>query len=139
MKIAAIDSLHADAGWRVFSFLKIKTDEGIDGWSEYYESYGSKGVTGVIEKLTPIIIGADAMAHEAVFAQLYAVTRQAPGGINSQALAAIENALLDIKGKALGVPVYSLLGGAIRTRLVSETMCIRPASAGPSARPRSPH
>lgn len=117
MKIAAIDSLHADAGWRVFSFLKITTDEGIVGWSEYNESYGSKGVTGVIEKLTPIIIGADAMAHEAVFAQLYAVTRQAPGGINSQALAAIENALLDIKGKALGVPVYTLLGGAIRKSL----------------------
>ena len=117
MKIAAIDSLHADAGWRVFSFLKITTDEGIVGWSEYNESYGSKGVTGVIEKLTPIIIGADALAHEAVFAQLYAVTRQAPGGINSQALAAIENALLDIKGKALGVPVYTLLGGAIRKSL----------------------
>ena len=117
MKIAAIDSLHADAGWRVFSFLKITTDEGIVGWSEYNESYGSKGVTGVIEKLAPLIIGADALSHEAVFAQLYAVTRQAPGGINSQALAAIENALLDIKGKALNVPVYTLLGGAIRDRL----------------------
>ena len=64
-----------------------------------------------------IVIGADALAHDAVFARLYAVTRQAPGGINAQALAAIENALLDIKGKALGVSVAALLGGPIRQRL----------------------
>jgi L-alanine-DL-glutamate epimerase-like enolase superfamily enzyme len=48
---------------------------------------------------------------------LYARTRQAPGGINAQAIAAIENALLDIKGKALDVPVYELLGGAQRQHL----------------------
>ncbi len=117
MKIVAVDSLHCDAGWRVFSFLKISTDDGLVGYSEYNESYGSKGVTGVIEKLSPLVIGTDPLAHEAIFARLYAVTRQAPGGINAQALAAIENALLDIKGKALGVPVYTLLGGAIRKRL----------------------
>ena len=42
---------------------------------------------------------------------------QAPGGINSAAIAAIENALLDIKGKALGVPVYELFGGPVRERI----------------------
>jgi hypothetical protein len=46
MKITRIMDLHADAGWRVFSFLKIETDTGIVGWSEYNESYGSKGLTG---------------------------------------------------------------------------------------------
>ena len=35
MKITNIESLHADAGWRNFSFLKITTDEGLIGWSEY--------------------------------------------------------------------------------------------------------
>jgi galactonate dehydratase len=48
---------------------------------------------------------------------LYAMTRQAPGGINSQAIAALENALLDIKAKALGIPVYALFGGPVRERL----------------------
>jgi len=48
MKISRIVDLHADAGWRVFSFLKIETDAGLIGWSEYNESYGSKGLTGVI-------------------------------------------------------------------------------------------
>ena len=46
MKITRIMDLHADAGWRVFSFLKIETDTGIVGWSEYNESHGSKGLTG---------------------------------------------------------------------------------------------
>lgn len=117
MKIKSIESLHCDAGWRNFSFLKISTDDGLVGYSEFNESYGSKGVSGVIEKLSPLVVGQHPMHHERIFAQLYAVTRQAPGGINSQALAAIENALLDIKGKALGVPVHMLLGGAVRDRL----------------------
>ena len=117
MKIAKIESLHCDAGWRNFSFLKITTDDGIVGFSEYNESYGGKGVSGVIEQLKPLVVGADPMAHDPLFARLYAVTRQAPGGINAQAIAAIENALLDVKGKALGVPVYELLGGAMRQRL----------------------
>ena len=43
---------HADAGWRVFSFLNIETDAGHIGWSEYNESYGSKGLIIVIMKLT---------------------------------------------------------------------------------------
>jgi L-alanine-DL-glutamate epimerase-like enolase superfamily enzyme len=47
----------------------------------------------------------------------YAITRQAPGGINQQAMAAIENALLDVKAKSLGVPVYELFGGKVRDRL----------------------
>src|SRR6202008_5049183 len=42
---------------------------------------------------------------------------QSRGGINQQAIAAIENALLDIKGKALGVPVYELFGGPVRERI----------------------
>ena len=117
MKIKSIESLHCDAGWRNFSFLKIVTDGGLVGYSEYNESYGSKGVSGVIEKLAPLVIGQDPLLHERIFAHLYATTRQAPGGINSQAIAAIENALLDIKGKALGVPVHALLGGAVRERL----------------------
>ena len=48
---------------------------------------------------------------------LYAATRQAAGGINQMAIAAIENALVDIKAKALGVPVYEMLGGPVRDRL----------------------
>ena len=117
MKITRILDLHADAGWRVLSFLKIETDTGIVGWSEYNESYGSKGLTGVILKLAETLIGQDPRPVERISANLYAKTRQAPGGLIQQAIAAIENALVDVKAKALGVPVCEMLGGPVRNQL----------------------
>jgi galactonate dehydratase len=98
MKISRIVDLHVDAGWRVFSFLKIETDAGLIGWSEYNESYGSKGLTAVIMKLTEELIGQDPRPVELMRAR---VRRRA--GLVQQSLAAIENALVDVKAKALGV------------------------------------
>ncbi len=117
MKITRITDLHADAGWRVFSFLKIETDQGLVGWSEYNESYGSKGLTAVIMKLAETLVGKDPRPVERIISNLYAQTRQAPGGLIQQALAAIENALVDVKAKGLGVPVAEMLGGPVRDRL----------------------
>jgi L-alanine-DL-glutamate epimerase-like enolase superfamily enzyme len=117
MKIARIEDLHCNAGWRTWSFLKITTDDGLVGWSEYSENYGSRGLTGVILELGASLIGQDPGPIERISATLYARTRQAPGGVNQQAIAALENALLDIKGKALGVPVSALFGGPVRERL----------------------
>lgn len=117
MKLEHFETLHCDAGWRTFSFLKLVRCDGLIGISEYNESYGSPGLTAVIEGLVRQILGDDPRAHERISAKLYAFTRQAPGGIAQQAIAAIENALLDLKGRALGVPVYELLGGPVRDRL----------------------
>ncbi len=117
LTIAAIEDLHADGGWRVFSFLKVTTSAGLVGWSEYNESYGSGGVSAAIHALAPHAIGADARDVAALSARLAQVTRQAAGGINQQAIAAIEHALLDVKAKALGIPVYELFGGPLRSQL----------------------
>ncbi len=117
MKIARIEDFHCDAGWRVWSFLKVTTDDGVVGWSEYNESYGSPRLTGVIQGLAEGLIGLDPRPVERITALLYAKTRQAPGGIASQAIAAIENALVDVKARALGVPVAEMLGGPVRDRL----------------------
>ncbi|MDE2005482.1 MAG: hypothetical protein KGI51_02850 [Rhodospirillales bacterium] len=117
MRIATIEDLHCNAGWRDFSFLKITTDSGLVGWSEYMESYGSQGLSAVIRRLGARLIGADPRPVERHTAFLHGVTRAAPGGMNQQAIAAIENALVDLKARALGVPVYELLGGPIRERL----------------------
>ena len=116
MKITKIEDLHCNAGWRNLSFLKIETDAGITGWSEFNESYGSVGLSAVIAGLSKLLIGADPRPVERLTAQLYAKTRQAPGGLIQQAIAAIENALVDIKARALGIPVYELLGGPVRDR-----------------------
>ena len=117
MKIVKIEDLHCDAGWRDFSFLKIVTDDGIVGWSEYNEGYGSAGLTAVIRRMAQGLIGQDPRPIERIMSMQYAITRQAPGGMNQQAMAAIENALLDVKAKSLGVPVYELFGGKVRDRL----------------------
>ena len=53
MKIAKVEHLHADAGQRNFDFLKITTDNGLVGWSEYNESFGGLGVSAVIDGLAP--------------------------------------------------------------------------------------
>lgn len=117
MRITKIEDLHCNAGWRDFSFLKISTDEGIVGWSEFMESFGSEGLGNVICRLGERLVGQDPRPVEKIVAFLHGVTRQAPGGINQQAIAAIENALVDIKAKALGIPVCALLGGPVRERL----------------------
>ena len=117
MRIERIEDLHCDAGWRVWSFLKITTDEGVVGWSEYNESYGSKGLTAVIRNLAAQLVGQDPRPVERISAMLYAMTRAAPGGLLQQAIAAIENALVDVKARALGISVAEMLGGPIRDRL----------------------
>ncbi|MBY0334713.1 MAG: hypothetical protein K2X49_29015, partial [Acetobacteraceae bacterium] len=113
MKIKRIDDLHADAGWRNFSFLRIETTDGITGWSEYTEADGSRGLTHMIRGLSDLVVGQDPHRIQHIMSHLASRTIQAPGGVNQRAMAAIENALLDIKGKALGVPVWNLLGGKV--------------------------
>ena len=117
MKVARLDTLDADAGKGKFDFLKLSPEDGLVGWSEYNETFGGHGVTAAIEGLAPLLIGKDPHAYEAIVATMYAARRQAPGGIVQQAIAAIENALLDLKAKALEVPVYELFGGPQRDRL----------------------
>ena len=117
MKISAVDVLQADAGWRLFSFVKITTDGGIVGWSEYNESFGSTGLGEAIRALSPLVIGHDPLRSEFLVARLHVLTRQSRGGLNHQAIAALENALLDVRGKALNVPVYALFGGPVRERI----------------------
>ncbi len=117
MRIARIDTLQADAGWRMFSFLKITTDDGLIGWSEFNESFGSAGLSDVIRALSPVLIGRDPRRFEQLTQHLHVLTRQSRGGLNQQAIAAIENAVLDIAAKAYGIPVYALFGGPIRERI----------------------
>ena len=117
MRIVKIEDLHADGGWRVFSFLKITTDEGLVGWSEYNEAQWNRGLTAVIGKLAQSVLGEDPRAFGRISARLYALTRMTAGGLNQQAIAAIENACVDIAAKSRGMPVCGLFGGPMRERL----------------------
>jgi galactonate dehydratase len=117
MKVASIETLHCDAGWRNYHFVKVTTVDGVVGWSEFDEGFGSPGVSSAIERLKSRVIGQSASNHERVYAELFAITRPAAGGVTGQALGAIENALLDAKARTLGIPCYDLLGGKVRDRI----------------------
>ncbi len=116
MKIAKFDDFHVECGWETYSFLKITTDAGLAGWSEFKE-HRRPGVGAAIHGLGANLIGEDPRALNRIDAALASQTRTVPGGLNGNAVGAILNACLDIKGKALGVPVYELFGGAVRERI----------------------
>lgn len=117
MRVVDFEPIVCDLGWRTITFLKVTTDEGIVGWSECSEGFGAPGLTGVVAALGPSVIGKDPLSIEAVTFPLVAMTKPANGSLTRQAIGAVENALLDVKGKALGVPVSALLGGAVRDRI----------------------
>jgi L-alanine-DL-glutamate epimerase-like enolase superfamily enzyme len=115
MKVAQLETLFCDAGWRPWIFVKATTDDGAVGWAEITDSHGSpRGLAGIVEDLAPRVVGRDPGAVEAIYWDLYRATRQSPGGVVQKAIGGIENALLDLKAKALGVAVYDLFGGPTR-------------------------
>jgi L-alanine-DL-glutamate epimerase-like enolase superfamily enzyme len=116
-RVTAIETLSCDAGWRNYYYVKLSTDDGLVGWSEFDEGFGAPGVGAAIQKLGTRVIGQPVSDHERVYAELYALTRPAAGGVVALAMGAIENAMLDAKAKALGVPCYALLGGRMRERI----------------------
>ena len=117
MIVKTIETLRCDAGWRNYYFVKLTTEDGVVGWSEYDEGFGSPGVTAVIERLSQRVIGQSATNHERIYAELFALTRPAAGGVVGEGLGAIENALLDAKARSLNIPCYELLGGKMRDRI----------------------
>lgn len=116
-KITAVETLAAGAGWRNYHFLKLSTDSGITGWSEFDEDFGNPGISAIVATLAGRLIGRSVADHERIHAELLCATRPAIPGVIHQALAAIENALLDAKAKALEVPCAQLLGGVVRDKV----------------------
>ena len=107
MKVEGLEILRCDAGWRNYHFLKVTTDAGVVGWSEFDEGFGSPGVSAVIERLAGRVIGQPVFDHERIYTELFCLTRPAAGGVVGEGLGAIENAMLDAKAKALGMPCYN--------------------------------
>ncbi|MYF79818.1 MAG: mandelate racemase/muconate lactonizing enzyme family protein, partial [Chloroflexi bacterium] len=100
---------------RNYVFVKVETDEGIEGWGE--ATMGAVSVTGVIEELGEMLWGRDPFRIEEAWQMLYNFSHNLRGGVlHMAAISGIDIALWDIKGKALNVPVYELLGGAMRDK-----------------------
>ena len=115
MKITEIETFVVDAGWRPWQFVAIRTDDGVTGYGEISDGRNPYGIVGTVTDFEPVLVGRDPFAIEQRYWDMYRLARQSPGGIAAKAIAGIELALWDIKGKVLGVPVYSLFGGPTRT------------------------
>ena len=99
-----------------YVFVKVSTDEGIVGWGE--SSIGATSVAAVVDEFGAAIVGKDPFRIEEHWQDMYHLHHNIRGGaIQMAAISGIEIALWDIKGKALNVPVYELLGGAMRDKL----------------------
>jgi len=118
VRITGAEVLHAAAGTRVWAYLKLSTDEGIVGWAEFTDgAYSSRGSAEVIARYAQLVVGLDALNTNRLEAVLFSATHEAAEGLNRRAVGAILNASLDIRAKAMGVPVAALLGGVLRERL----------------------
>ncbi|MFC3704519.1 mandelate racemase/muconate lactonizing enzyme family protein [Devosia honganensis] len=114
MKITAIRCYPAWIGIRNQLLVKIETDEGVFGWGESGLSGREKAVVGAIEHFAQFLVGADPFRIGALWQDMYRSQYFEGGRVLQAAISAIDIALYDIKGKALGVPVYELLGGKQR-------------------------
>lgn len=111
MKITKLTTFIVPPRW---CFLKIETDEGIVGWGEPVVEGRAHSVAAAVEELADYLIGKDPRHIEDHWTILYRGGFYRGGAIHMSALAGIDQALWDIKGKALGVPVHALLGGRLR-------------------------
>ena len=114
MKIAKLTTYVVPPRWL---FLKIETDEGIAGWGEPVIEGRARTVEAAVHELSGYLIGKDPRRIEDHWNVLYRGGFYRGGPILMSALAGIDQALWDIKGKALGVPVHELLGGKCRDRI----------------------
>ncbi|MFV0338156.1 MAG: mandelate racemase/muconate lactonizing enzyme family protein, partial [Chthoniobacterales bacterium] len=117
MKITSLTPYIVDCFRTNWVFLKVETDEGIYGWGEASLEYREKTVAEAMREIGRELIGRRAADIEAIWQDVNREVYFRGGPVYMSALGALEMALWDIKGKALGVPVYELLGGKVRDRI----------------------
>ncbi len=114
MKIARIETFPVAPRWL---FLRIETDDGLIGWGEPVVEGRASTVASAIEELSEYLMGQDPRRIEDHWQVLTKAGFYRGGAVLASAVAGIDQALWDIAGKALGVPVYDMLGGPVRDRV----------------------
>jgi hypothetical protein len=113
-KITRLETLLVKPRWL---FLKVHTDQGIVGLGEPVLEGRAKSCAQAVEEIAPYLIGKDPRRVVHHWQAIYRHAFYRGGPILTSALSGIEQALWDIKGKALGVPIYEMLGGPTRNRI----------------------
>jgi galactonate dehydratase len=114
MKITKLTTYRVPPRWML---LKIETDEGVVGWGEPVIEGRARTVETAVQEMEPYLIGADPSRINDLWQTMYRAGFYRGGAILMSAIAGIDQALWDIKGKVMGKPVYELLGGLVRDRM----------------------
>jgi galactonate dehydratase len=115
MKIDKLELFKVPPRWL---FLKITTDDGFTGWGEPVVEGRADTVEAAVKELSPYLVGKDASRIEDTWQVLYRGGFYRGGPILTSAVSGIDEALWDIKGKAAGMSVHDLLGGAVRDKIM---------------------
>ena len=114
MKVTKLTTYRLAPRWM---FLKIETDEGVTGWGEPVIEGRARTVETAVHELSEYVVGKDPARINDIWQAMYRTGFYRGGPILMSAIAGIDQALWDIKGKVLGAPVYELLGGLVRDRM----------------------
>jgi galactonate dehydratase len=114
LKVKSIELFKVPPRWL---FLKVTTESGLEGWGEQVVGGKPDTMAAAVEEMKEHVIGRQAGDIEDIWQVLYRGSFYRGGPVLTCAISGIEQALWDIKGKALGVPVYELLGGTVRERM----------------------
>ena len=117
MKVTDIKIFNVDCFRTNWVFVKVYTDEGIDGVGEATLEYKEKALAGAVEHIKEYLVGKNPLAIEKHWHDIYRDAYWRGGPVLMSALSAVEMALWDILGKTLGVPVYQLLGGKVNDKV----------------------
>jgi galactonate dehydratase len=112
--ITKIETFRVPPRWL---FVRVETKDGIVGWGEASLEGHAEAVEGAFESLRDRFLGADPANIEDIWQVAYRLGFYRGGPVLMSAISGIDQALWDIKGKSLGVPVWQLLGGAVRTKV----------------------
>ena len=114
MKIKGIRTYLVRPRW---CMVEVLTDEGISGWGEAVIEGKASTVAACVREMEEYLIGKDADRIQDIWNMLYRCAFYRGGPILTSCISGIEQALWDIKGKKLGVPVYEMLGGRVRDKI----------------------
>lgn len=114
MKITEVNTYLVRPRW---GFVEIVTDDGYSGWGEAVLEGHASTVLECVREMRDYLLGADPTRIEDIFNVLYRAGFYRGGGVLMSAIAGIDQALWDIKGKYFNAPVYELMGGKCRDRM----------------------
>ncbi len=117
MKITRLTTAVTESNFN-WTIVKIETDEELTG---YGEAFVGPGLAAVIREYAPVLVGEDPTALDRVIRRLRST--HAYPGLTAQAIGGIESALLDVRGKKFGLPVWQILGGKYRDSILIYADC----------------